>query len=104
MPKKVEKKVAKKTKAAPLGAAKPKKGYSLEMDVNDTTYKTFAKDIHSALKDIEIPVFFKTDVILRIGNGQRTIEKYYKTFTARHVFANKTAIEILASNLTKEIG
>lgn len=90
---KVEKKESKKTG-----------DYHITITVNGNTVEADTNDILSALTEYPVTDFIKTDLLIKAEKGGKTSEKWFGVFKARQTLNNATALSILASNLTKELG
>jgi hypothetical protein len=106
MPKtKSVKKVGKKVGAR---VEKPKFKYHLELEINDQVFKFDTNNLHQTLKDFnespEFPFPFKTKLVVRYSNDKLKREKiFFNTIDSKRLFENKTSLELLANQLTKEL-
>ena len=100
------------TKKAPVKKAvkkevKEKKGYTLEVSVNDVEYKGKGETMVDALSSfVASPVFpfgVKTRVFLKFSDGKKEGKQLYRPIVARRVFSamssKPSAVEILARKL-----
>lgn len=89
-----------------LGAEKKAKKpvYTVEISVNNEVYKVSGDTILEALMKYEAPAIVKTDTLVAVTKGNVTKDKELGVFDARRTFANPTAIELLATNLVRQIG
>lgn len=100
-----------KTKQANINMAKtkvkePKKkgAIHLQISINEDTTIVDTDNLLNALQDFPQPAMIKTELVIEATKGKLTRTKVLNTFNARRLFGNKTALEIFASNLMKELG
>ena len=77
--------------------------YILRISVNDTVVSTETNDILSALKDFPVPEFIKTETIVTIVSDRKVRDVSLKTFEARRIFNNETALLLFADKLSNLI-
>lgn len=95
--KKVVKKVVKK---------EPKKEpkYKLEINVNGETTIVKTNDVLKGLQKYEPPAILKTNFVIQATHGRKVVDVIVPIRSARRMFHNSTALELLAVNLMRRLG
>lgn len=92
-------------KDTPKKEAKPKKEpkYKIELEFNGEVVKLEGDEVFATLQTFPEPDFIKTDVVTRVYAGKEMSEVVLNVQKARRIFANKTSLELHASNLSKRL-
>jgi hypothetical protein len=82
--------------------------YKIEILVNDSVFKFKTNDVFQTLKEFKegdkFPFPFKTRLIVKYGKSKLSREKiYFSTIDSKRLFENKTSLELLANQITKEL-
>lgn len=97
MPRKVKESPATKK----LGA---KNVYKLVITANEASQALKGETILEALQHFVAPVPMKTDVLIMVTKGSKTVDKEVRVREARYTFTNPTALQLLAKSLSIRLG
>lgn len=84
--------------------AKKKTTYHLETLVNGEVWSVDTNDIHEGLQQFIFPAVVKTDLVVKVTKGDKTVEQILGVFEARRAMNNSTKLELVAINLVKRFG
>lgn len=100
---KTVRKVRKATKSVEGNVeTKPKSDIHLYVALNGSKMETTGMDVLSLLRELIPPTSIKTKMAVRVQkDGGKEFTKVFSVFQARRIFANKTTMALLASDLTK---
>lgn len=91
-----------KTPTTKKEKATPK--YVVELEMNGVKTKLAGDTVLEALTLFEKPPLVKSDLVISVSNGLRSRQHLIPIMKARRTFNNRTALSLLASNLSKLLG
>lgn len=78
--------------------------YKVVFEINGTTTTLTGNTLVGVINSFERPPFVKTDFVVKASNGKKTIEHIIPVMKARRTLQNRIAVQLLASNLSKQLG